>query len=246
MKNLWLKISNGLTAILLLVLGLWRYESLQDFAWIGAGLIVADLALNFSVLRSLAKTKADYIWLILPVLFIIGLWGTAAATSSQAVKIFVMVSSVLFFYSYQIHLPRRPSIFEEDFFSLLSGFLLLIFVWSLNFFFTPPAWSVTLLIFALFFAFFWQVFHKLRPFPRESTLWALICSLILIEISWGLLFWPVHFLTAAVVNFSVFYLLYMLGRLYFYSRLTKKKVYFQAALILVVLVFSLLSSSWRP
>lgn len=242
---LW-KIINAFLAVLIFGLSLKTYTALEDFVLWASLLIVMLLVINFTALQGNISTRRDYQLLILPVLFLCALFGTVGAISPLGIKIFLTILGTLLFYIYQLYFPHRPPSFLEEVFAIGTGFLLLSFTWAINFFFSLPWWSVSLLTFFVFFLLFWQAFSKMRLMSTQILIWSWINALILSEISWVALFLPVHFLTAAALSFGVFYLLYMLSYLHLQRRLTKKKIYFQTAIILVVWLASLLSSSWQP
>src|SRR3989344_2869407 len=81
---------------------------------------------------------------------------------------------------------------------------------------------------------------------RRAFLWALVCAFIQVEAAWAVFFWPVHFLTAAVVNFSFFYGIFVACSMHFEGPINRRSLYFQISLILIVLVVSLLSWPWSP
>ena len=235
------KVINILLGLAIVGAGLGSFRNLTDYA--GYSFLTMAFAgiTNFFFLRRSAKNKADYLPLFLPLVFLIGLFGTIAAVSSLAVRLFLGVASAFLFYFFS----EGVKVLEEII-TLAAVMLSLSFVWAVNFFFIPPGYVLLLLTNVLMSALFWQAFYKMGIRGPNHHLFAAISSLILIEVSWVTWFWPVHFLTAAVVPFSVFYLIYILSEQYFAGRLTRKKVFFQGGMIVVILALSVLSSSWQP
>lgn len=131
---------------------------------------------------------------------------------------------------------------DEEFFTLSAVILLLVSFWSINFFFSPPWWVISLLTLFAFWLIFEQFLQKISV--ASHMLWSLVGTLILVEISAALLYWPVNFFTSSVVVFSVFYLIYILTELYYAKRLTLKKLYFHVSLVSVLLLGTTLSSGW--
>ncbi len=217
------KIINAIFLGLILALSLKGYSSLGEFLrWTGI-FIVTQLLLNYYLLKEKAKN------LIFPTLFLLGLFGTLAAISSLALKILLALLGSLLYW-------KRTRL-GKDLFPLSSAFLLLTLLWSVNFFFTPPWWLLSLLSFSLFFLWFWARFSLLRT---------LLFSLIVVEISWAVQFLPVHFLTAAVIIFAIIYLMYMFTRLQQEQALTRQQIYFQTGMMVVLLLLTFLSSAWQP
>lgn len=244
-RPLW-KILNTALVLTFLGLNLQSYERPATLAFWVVVLVGAVTALNFFALRLVSRAGENKYWLLLlPSLYLLGLAGILAAISLEAVKILVALLALGLFFLRQLSFPHRPPVFVEELFPLAAGFVLLVSIWAGNFFFTPPWWAISLLTFFLFILVFRQIFFELNFPPRAAWIWSLVSTLILVEVAWATLFWPVYFLNAAVVNFAVFYLLAVLTKLHFAGRLTSKKVYFQTAIILLVVLTSLLSSPWR-
>ncbi len=222
--------------------GAQRFGSFYFGAALTAGIILVSEARG---LRRTTKNPHDLLWLVMPLLFLVGIFGTVAATS-VSIGIFFAIFASYLFYFYHRHFPSPIPLYIEQTFTLYGAFLFSVFLWSLNFFFTPPWWATSLLMLAGFFPLFLQAFYKMARQMRESVQGALIASLLIVEISWTVLFWPVHFFSAAVVSFAAFYLIYMLSTQYFKGRLNRRKIYFQLSLISIVVFITLASSSWQP
>ncbi len=182
---------------------------------------------------------------ILSILFLIGYFGTLASVSTLALKLIVSVVAVILFYFFQTRDEKSPFLFN-DFFVLSAGFLLLTGIWSFSYFFSPHWWVVMILTFVLFFVFMHRIYSRVAVLGADALLWALIAALLMAEVAWAALHLPVHFLTSAVLNFGVFYLVYQFSSLHFAGKLAKNKVYFHALLIGIVVILSLTSSPWRP
>lgn len=214
--------------------------------YIGAALSFAVIIFSeLRLLRRRTRSRADFLWLVMPGLFLLGIFGTVAATQAGIGIFFAILASYLFYF-YHRHFPSPIPLYIEQVFTLYGAFLLSIFLWSFNYFFTPAWWITTLLMFGGFFLLFLQAFYKMARPPGEAVFDALVMALLMVEVSWAVLFWPVHFFTAAVISFAVFYLAYMLGVQYFKGRLNRRKIYFQTSLISIVVLITLISSSWQP
>ena len=222
--------------------GAQRFGSFYFAAALTAVIILIS---KLRMLRRTTKNPWDLLWLVMPMLFLVGIFGTVAATSLSLGIFFAIFASYLFYFYYR-HFPSPIPLYIEQTFTLYGAFLLSVFLWSLNFFFTPPWWITSLLMLAGFFPLFLQAFYKMARQIREAVFDALVASLLMVEISWTVLFWPVHFFTAAVISFAIFYLLYMLSIQYFKGRLNRRKIYFQLSLISIVVFVTLISSSWQP
>ncbi len=236
MKKRFWKILNFVLAAVILAVSVGRLK-LSTFAWLAASFIFLSIFINTIV----GKRKRN----VLSILFLVGYFGTIASISSFAIKLFVAIAAAFFFYLHETYDLKRRFLFE-DFFELSSGFLLLTFVWSFSYFFSPHWWVVMILTFVFFSVFAFQMFLRWGVLAADAFLWALISALLMVEVSWTVLHLPVHFLTASVASFGVFYLLYQISLLYFTGTIAKNKIYFHAILITVAVILSLISSPWRP
>lgn len=245
MPNFKRKLFNLFPVALIAAVSFWPWGSLAGFVWASGGTL-AFLALVYLGALAQAGRLQDYYLAFLPILYLLGFFGVLGAIALPSVKGLVAVLGVGAFALGQLDFPDPAAEFIEEVFTLAGVFWVLAGLWAVNFFFAPPWWTVTILTLLFFFLFFWQAFRRLALSPNISLLWALMASLVAVEINTAILFWPVFFLTAAVASFAGFYLMYLLSRLYFTGRLTRKRIYFQTGIIALVVLASLLSSSWHP
>lgn len=215
------------TVILVYFQGLWFYESA----------ILTMIVVMFLFFRSLQKIVPPLSRnaLLLPLVSLIGIFGTAAASPLAGV-FFGLVGAYLLYYYYRAF-PKDVPIFIAQTMTLFAAFMFAAFIWSLNYFFTPPPWVVMILSGAGFFALLWPYLH---------TLGTWVGTTVMVEFTWVLLFWPVHFFTQAVASLAVFYLMFMLSYLRSIGKLTRPKIYFQVSLISFIVIIALLSSAWEP
>src|SRR3989344_2900687 len=169
---------NIILAVSIFVASLPVYESFSKFVWAGVIVIFVFALMNLLLIRKTAQSGTDYLPLILPMIYLVSFFGSAASVSSSGMKILLALGAVFLFYVYQIYFPNVP-------------------------------------------------------------------PLLVVETAWAILFMPVYFLTAAVVSFSAFYLMYVLSSLYFADRLTGKKVYFHTGLVLLFLLLSFIIIPWK-
>lgn len=234
------KIANTVLAVLIIYVGAGNYTSFGSLLWYVLPLLALAVLVDLYAIKK-ANLPRKYGFLVfVPGLFLVGLFGTLSGISPMAVKLFIVTIAGAWFYLYQIYFPNSLPSFLEEVTVLATAFLNFNLIWSLNFFFSPPGFVIMLMMFAVAVILFWLVFRHDHPVLP----W--IYGLIILEMTWVLLFWPLHYLNMAVVSFSGFYGLYMLSRHYFENRLTRDKVYFHLALITVMLILSLISSPWNP
>ena len=211
------------------------------------GFVLAYLALQLGINNWIVKREnGARLLLVLPFLFALGFLGLQAAISSPVIKVILGIASAVGFYFYQSNFPKQKHHFLEDVFNVVALFVVLAFLWSLNFFFAFSWWLLLILIFVTTALLFWQAFYKMGIGGLELRLITILSAISVVEISWATLYLPVYFITAAVIGFSGAYLIYMLSHFYFRKGLTKDKIYFQVGMIVIVLLLSLLSSPWSP
>ena len=222
-----------------------EHGDLGEFAlWTGALVGVVCIA-NWFVSKS-AKL-ADRIYNAgLPVLYLAGYFGALAAVSAPAAKIVVAALGSSVFYLIELFLLEPHPRAVREIAVLSTAFLLQVTLWATSFFFVQPWWVLMSAVFFVSTGLYFLVFFSGGLPHRRAFLWALVCAFIQVEAAWAVFFWPVHFLTAAVVNFSFFYGIFVVTAMYFEGPINRRSLYFQMGLILIVLVVSLLSSPWSP
>lgn len=219
-----------------------RFASPARFILWGSLVIAAVIILCVLRLRTTVAPRRDYWLLTLPILYILGLFGTLSAVSSLALKLVLSLAGSGVFYYYQTNFPKARPVLDEEFFTLTTALFVFVSVWSLNFFFRLPWWQVSILMFTTSFFLVLQAFYKM-PVPLPGV-WSFVCALILLEIVTAVLYWPVNFMTSAVISFAGFYLCYIFFQLYYMRLLTKKRVYFHLSIIFALIFGSLITSAW--
>lgn len=232
-------------SLAVLAVGTWNFSRVMSYAYTTIGVIALVGLANFFILREQLRARADYLFLVLPIFFLLGLFGTIPAIASEWLVWPAALLAALLFLGYERKLTqiKVPHWLEETF-SLAAGFLVFAALWGWHYYFTPPWMNFILLIIAAFFVFFWQSIYKQLGSSKNILVLSLISALVLMEIAWALLFWPVHFLTAAAASFAAFYLIYILSGYYFGGHLTRRRLVFQLIVVLFLVGFSLISSPW--
>ena len=140
MKHAW-KIINFILALVILGVTLGNYDSLSSFVVVALAAAVLVLVIDFLAVRRVSSTRVDYLLLVLPGLFLIGLFAAISATSALGTKLLVAVLALDVFYIHQSYFPKKPPAFIEETFTLTTSFLLLYGLWAINFFLTPAWWK---------------------------------------------------------------------------------------------------------
>lgn len=237
------KILNLIMSFLVFAVGTVYFDSWYWFFSAGAGVVIFVIVLNLLRFKISRIQKNSFWRLVSPCLYLIGFFGTMAGVSNFIFKILLGVAGAGIFYFYQANFIS-PRLSEEDkeFFMLSAALLTMISIWSLHFYYTLPWWMVTLLALVMSILLFGEVFLGLTV--PHAKVWTLVATLIIVETFSAVLYLPVNFFTQSVIVFSIFYLLYILSKLYFSKRLTAKRIYFHAALALVLVAGAAASSRW--
>ncbi len=236
------KIFNSLIAIAVaFVAGFSVPVNLESYTWMVAGSIGGFLVLNLfsgKILQRSLPIPAR----ILPIFFLLGLFGAMAAISQNWIRFLVGVGGAIWLYAFQIREDQHSS----ESFSLVTAFLLLLSVWSVNFFFSPPWWAMIMALSLSPVIVLWLALSDYPLTRAEKSIWSLVVFIILAEVSWTILLLPLHYFSTAVASFSIFYLLFIFSFLYFTERITRKRILFHSVLAGALVLASFLSSPFTP
>src|SRR3989344_7896768 len=222
------------------------YERLTDFLLFASGYITFVILVSFFILRGGKRPRHDYLLLMGILLYLVGLYGALAAVSSLAIRLLLAAAASVLLFFRIVSFSKTPVWNLNEWFTVGTGALLLLGQWAWNFYFTPAWYLVLFAAASLFFLLFWQAGREQGLFPIRAVEGALVGSLLMVEVTWSLLFWPTHFFTIAAVSFAPFYLIYVLSSLYFTKRLSKRQAYFQIGAVAAMVIIVMLSSPWQP
>lgn len=183
--------------------------------------------------------------ILLPIIYVIGMgciFAVLPETNSEYLRLtFLIIASIVLF-GVEMQLGRESHFLQNVYlFSAFSWFLgLFAFAFYLN---LSTTWTVG----AAFFAAGLLILQGFAGFSLPAKkyfnfLVALVCA----QVTWGLLFWPNHYLVKAVVLFCVFYLLWIFSFSAFFGKLSIKKIYWQLTLVFIVLLITLATAAWEP
>ena len=219
------------------------FSNIYAFLAAGTTVIATTALFDLLVLRyGQKKSASGYFSALASVFFLLGLFGGLLAVSALAVKLAMAFAAGVLLYLYKSQKFAASAALDEAVL-LSAAALLFATLWGINFYFARPWYILLALIALVFFPFLWQAFYATKARTRALEL-ALFTTLIIAETAWPLLFFPTHFLTTALIQLSIFYLIFHFSKLYFTGRLTRSTIYFQAGLAIVVMVLGLLSSPW--
>jgi hypothetical protein len=207
-------------------------------------IFLASLVLLLVAVTIINVKRLGFSWshVLLPIVYIIGVGSIFVVITSPGVR-----STFLFFAAAVLYVLESQLGRESHF--LQNVYLFSVFAWFLGLFAVifyldvPTGWAV-LAGFLVCYLLITQGFagFSLPAKKYFNFLVALVCA----QAVWGLIFWPTHYLVNAVVLFSLFYLLWIFSFSAFFGKLSVKKIYWQVALVFLVLVVTLATAAWQP
>ncbi|MFC1633150.1 hypothetical protein ACFL1U_03395 [Patescibacteria group bacterium] len=228
----------------------------EHFWWwvIGCGAVVLLSAILYARINKRKIHRMKYA--ILPMLLLIG--GLLFFVLLQTEIFYHLFSAILalayivqFYNMLELHkdpLPeRRKSILQFfDAITFFTAFLLYVGVWQLSMFFGLTSWATLLIIAILTGLLLYQLFWYHRHFKAKAWLYVIVGSLIISEITWGLLYWPTGFFVNGLLLLVFFYLFGALSLARFRDNLNKRYVMQYISVAIIALVLILASSQWAP
>jgi hypothetical protein len=160
----------------------------------------------------------------------------------------VVIACLLAFGFWRLHWELRPFAQSHalDNLFFLSVFGIYLSVWAVNFYFTPAWWLIMSACAVCSGLFFWMGLDIVESSLRSKLLYSLALAMVFAQLAWTMLFWPVHFLPAALVMSVVFYCLWMLSRFYLQKLLTREKIIFYSVFGSLVAFVVLIATMWVP
>ena len=207
-------------------------------------IFLASLCLVLVAVTIINIKRLGFAWphVLLPIIYIVGVGSIFIMITDSIFRTIFLLAAAAVLYGLEMQLGR-----ESHF--LQNVYLFSVFAWFLGLFAVifyldvDTEWAVL----AGFLSSYLLIAQGFVGFSLPAKkyfnfLIALLCA----QAVWGLLFWPTHYLVNAVVLFSVFYLLWIFSFSAFFGKLSVKKIYWQLALVFLVLVITLTTASWQP
>ena len=209
-------------------------------------LIVLTGFTNYFVHRKSVTRFWDFTFLLLPTFWIGASAGIIFLQNSRFWEIVFIYFFGIIFLKLQLNLqPKTNSIFLENIF-FFSAFGIFLGIWALDFFFTPAWWLIMALVFTSSLLLFWTGIFNTHAQLNEKIIYTLFLAFMLTQISWALLFWPLHFVSMAVVTSVLFYLAWTVVRLHFLGSLNRQRIVYHSTFALLILLITLSTAVWLP
>ena len=199
-------------------------------------LIVATFIINYK--------RLGLAWphLLLPTFYLIGTTVVFLILPSPLLRLVYLVFTSLVFYLLEANLGKESHLLQNIY--LGSAFMVFLGLFAFQFYFHLSSLILAAAVFVVSYVLIVQGFAGFS-LPAKKYFKFLIAWLTA-QISWALSLWPTHFVVNAVLAFCFFYVLWMFSFSAFFGKLTLKKIYWQLALVFVVVAATLLTANWRP
>ena len=211
-----------------------------------AALAALTTILNYFFHRRQVKRLSDLTFLLLPVFWII---ASTAVVFLMPVGLwqysFALVLAVAFLKLLVSLQPRVMTATTDNFF-FLSSVGIFLGIWALDFYFTPGWWEIILLVFLSSIFLFWFGFDTTPGEDKEKLFYSFVLAFVFAQLSWALLFWPLHFISLTVVTAGLFYLSWLISRMHLLGILNRKKIVFHSVFSLLIALLVAVTATWLP
>lgn len=230
------KISSLTLSILLFLVFLGSASNLSVFLVSLAILIIATFVINVKRVGFLISHLA------LPTFYLLSAGIIFSIITSSTLRLIFLFIAAFLFLLIEIQLGKESHFLQNIY--LLSAFSIFIGIFSAQFYFNFSIYWIGLISFVSSYFLIVQGFAGiLLPLKKYfSFVIALVCG----QLALGLALWPTYFLVNAIVLFCAFYLLWLFAVSVFFGKLSRKKIYWQLALVILVLAITLSSAAWKP
>jgi hypothetical protein len=234
-----------LAVVLLAIFNYGAFNTEQTIlAVLGLAILVGLFMLYFN--RNGLRRFSDIAFIFFPIFWIAG--GTVLIFLLEADFFRIVASAFVSYFLFRIMSDIRPkthsALVDNAFFLSATGIFL--GLWAADFFFSPAWWIIIALHFAFTFLFFWTGLSTALVGNYDKLLYSLILALVFAELTWAMLFWPLHFLSLTVVSAALFYSAWSLFRFYLSGSLDRKKIIFYTVFSSVVIIVVFSTAIWLP
>jgi hypothetical protein len=233
------RISSLVLGIAMFVVFYGSIRSVNDFY-----VFLVSLALLLLAVTIINIKRLGFSWphILLPVIYIVGVSSIFVVITGPTLRtVFLAVSSIILYWV-ELQLGRESHFLQNVY--LFSAFAWFLGLFALHFYLDVPTALVVVAAFAITYLLISQGFAGFSlPAKKDFNF---LVSLVCAQSAWGLVFWPTHYLVNAIVLFCLFYLLWIFSFSAFFGKLSVKKIYWQLALVSLVLLLTLTTAAWRP
>lgn len=251
---------NKLKAIfvsLLVFVGLEVLIKKQEwFWWIILCLVILVLGASLHIIKFSFKHKRRLNFIILPTFYIIGVLTFFIFLQEGAIRHLYILGVCIFLGILLLNnseAAQKTLVFEQEkrkrslinnIVTLLCAILIYSGVWGISLLLNWPVWMTILIFIVITSALTYQSLWFVELLERKVWLYILILALVIAEIGWCLVLWPVGFLAVGCVLFSIYFVFQGIVQAYLKQELTKKIVWQHLILSAVLLITSLSTAKW--
>lgn len=211
-----------------------------------AALAMITFTVYFWLNRLDIRQPRDVTFLLLPVFWIA---ASAVAVWLQGEMVFrflILIIALTLFLRLQLQLRSRGTTLFMDNLFFVSAIGIYLGIWAVDFFLSPGWWIIMGSVFISSLLFFWVGFFYTPAGTAENLLYSSVLALMLTEIAWAMLFWPLHYITVTGVFAGIYYLMWELTRAHLRGSLTRQKIWFHASFVILMDVLILVTALWLP
>ncbi len=200
------------------------------------------LAYNYWYLRK-HNFYSFWSW-IRPAFFLaamIGLYLIIPANFYRGVFLLLAIAMIYFLEFFLLTASEQIVFFE----TLIAYFGMALAVFGFNFYLLPRN-TITLVLLALMtFCISRASFDYIPQSDQKKNFFAMFIAFSVLELSWGLIFLPIHFTALALILFNVFYVLWIVIYYYLFHNLSAKKITFHLIFAAIIIFFTFAATPWK-
>lgn len=224
--------------------GLELVFALQRYFLPLIGLVLLAVVVGIFVIRSEEGGGFHPTQTILPSMAALALSAFALFLPATAIiHLYVGMSGVVFFYVLKYG-ARKAYPTWNFFITFLVTFLLLVAILGWRFLLYAPPWMVLLAAGVTFFLLSFQLLLRFYTRLIDAIFLALILAFGLLQVTWVLHFFPLHYMVQAAIVVTLYYGIVQLLVAYVEKRLSRREIWQQVLISGSVLTILLLTSQW--
>lgn len=236
------KIASSIIALSFLVL---VQSSDGVFRFLLAAMVIftsAVLGYNYWYLK-INNFFSFWTW-VRPALFFIGLLAIYFVVPGSGIKGLFLIASVGLIYLFEVKLlvASEQLLFLE---TLVTYFGWALGIFAINFYILPKTYLILGAIALSTFFISRCSFEYIPQTEQKRNFYSWFLALCALEISWAMLFLPVHFTALSIILFNIFYVLWIIIYYHMLHNLTAQKVSFHLILASLIVILTLVSTPWR-
>lgn len=179
-----------------------------------------------------------------PLFFLAAMVGLYMVIPANADRGFFLLAAIAMIYFLETYLlaASEQIVFLE---TLVAYFGLALGVFGLNFYLLPQNTWTLLLLALITFCITRASFDYIPQSRQNKNFFSLLIAFSVLELSWGLIFLPLHFTAMALILFNIYYVLWIVVYYYLFHNLNSKKITFHVIFAFIIIVLTFLVTPWK-